>query len=1027
MRTDARLDAGPHACSGLYAIDDRMRLPGKLTAPSGAGLIVRARLFEHLDRSGERGVAWVCAPAGAGKTSVLSTWLEARQRFPLWYRMDPDDNDPATFVHYLSQIAAALAPQARPLPPLTPEYLLGIETFARRFFRDFYDALPQPFALVLDDFHLIAADSPTLVLIEVALAEVPRGSIAVLSGRSSPPAALTRSAVCGTVLEWNDLRLDRAEAGALLQQMDPAFPWDVAVLTEATQGWVAGLVLVARAARGSPSTQRVSHEATESLHHYFSREIFSGIDPARRSILLATALLPSFTVEQAQALSGHDDVGEILETLRRGHFFIVRLGDVPPSYQYHPLFLDFLRHQRQSTLPEEPLNQLRGIAAQLAEAAGQYDAAAQLNRDAQAWPQFTALICRIAPELMIQGRHATLAHWIADVPEDVISSSAWLSYWLGMAQIFVDPERATGTLEGAYAAFQREGERDGSILACACVLESIYLRWDDFTPVQQWAARLNAMLPENLRALPLPIAARILAVVPVLDMARHDQHPMLARLVALAEALLADPQAVTTHGVAVGASLQHRIVNGDVVPAQALIDTLLASPDFEDWPPVAQISLLLLFALCASTSARPQDAYQHVERALALAEESGVHVLDGFVLFQGAYAALVLGDTTRAGDWLSRMQLLLRPGSRVTQEMYRHLHATHKILTGDPVGARHDLEVEVEACVRLGVRAGEDLSRAVHGWSLALSGEAPLACALLEKHANRMNASGFAREELLSRTALSYALLAAGERDAARDALALAFRLGRSRGMFLDVPLWAPREMGRLYAEALQAGIEPDHVRRVIQLRGIPAPSPDVESWPWPVRVYTLGRFALNKEDAPIRASGKTQKKPLQLLKALIAMGGRAVPASALAEVLWEDSAEGVARPALDMAVSRLRKLLGDNCAILMQDGKVSLNDKRVWVDVWAFERRVGDFEAQPEGAGLDAAQQALERYTGPFLKGDDEAAWLLERRDRLRSRYLRLVTAYGAALERLGQWHQAADTYRHALEREPLAENIYQ
>lgn len=156
-------------------------------------------------------------------------------------------------------------------------------------------------------------------------------------------------------------------------------------------------------------------------------------------------------------------------------------------------------------------------------------------------------------------------------------------------------------------------------------------------------------------------------------------------------------------------------------------------------------------------------------------------------------------------------------------------------------------------------------------------------------------------------------------------------------------------------------------------------------------------------------------------------MGGRSVAASTLAGALWEDSVEGAARHALDMAVSRLRKLLGDDRAILIQEGKLALNDKLVWIDAYAFERLAGDFQKHPGNAGLNLAQQALARYTGAFLAGDEEAAWLLGRRDRLRSHYLRLVSAHGSALERLGQWNQAIDAYRRALELEPLAEAIYQ
>jgi LuxR family maltose regulon positive regulatory protein len=1007
-------------------MDSRPRLSGKLTAPSGAGLIARPRLFERLDQAGGRGVVWVCAPPGAGKTSLLSTWLQARVRFPLWYRIDPDDNDPATFVHYLAQMSAALAPQAPPLPPLTPEYLPGIHTFARRFFRAFYDVLPQPFALVLDDFHLIAVDSPTVALVDAVLAELPRDSVAVLCGRSMPPAALMGWAVRGTVIEWHDLRLDIAETEALLRQMDSARTWNVAGINAAVQGWAAGLVLVARAAgRTSTTTRTISPETAESLSAYFTLELFAKLDATHRDVLLATALLPSFTLEQAQLLGGHADAESILETLRHEHFFIVRLGDTPPSYQYHPLFRDFLLHQLQRTLTGPATKRLRLLAAESAEGKGQYDAAFQLYRDTQAWPQITALICRIGPELLAHGRHATLLHWLEGLPEEVVSGSPWLPYWLGTAQTYVDPGQANLSLERAYAGFQHDGVRDGALLACAGILESIYLRWDDFTPALEWAPRLEALLPEDLHTLPLPLAARVLTVVPLLVMARHDQPPV-RRLVEFAEALLADPQAVSVHGFTVGAVL-YSVIIGDPVKAQTLMDAVIASPGYADWPPVAHIHLLGLSAFCAWMNSRPLDAYGHVERALTLGAETGIHLFDSILLYQGIFAALTVGDTARASAWLERAQQGLRPGSRINHDQFRYLRALYKLSTGDAVGARLDSEIGVDTCIRLNVRsAGEGPHRVALGWSLALSGDVKQACELLQTDVEQTHTTGLGLTELWTRVAYSYALFAANEQNAARRELALAFGLARSRGRFVVSPVLLPRELGRLCAEALLSNIEPDYVRRLIQIYDIPPPSLEVECWPWPVRVYTLGGFDVRKNDAAIRFTRKAQKKPLQLLKLLIALGGRGASTSVLAEILWEDSAEDTTRHSLDMAISRLRKLLDNDNAILVQEGKVSINDKLIWVDAWAFERIAGKCETLQEDADMDLAREAIARYNGPFLVGEEEVTWPLACRDRLRSRYLRLVGAYGATLERLGQWKRAVEIYRHALELEPLAEDLY-
>lgn len=260
---------------------------------------------------------------------------------------------------------------------------------------------------------------------------------------------------------------------------------------------------------------------------------------------------------------------------------------------------------------------------------------------------------------------------------------------------------------------------------------------------------------------------------------------------------------------------------------------------------------------------------------------------------------------------------------------------------------------------------------------------------------------------------------AAPEPLAHRYAYASTVHIGWDELRFTDQE---SRELGRLW------GV-PDTLATAMHERLLPN-SPDIDSRPWPIRVYTLGRFSLLIDDVPLTVSGKSPKKPLLLLKALIALGGRGVATHTLATALWEDS-EGNAMHALDMAVSRLRKLLGHESAVLIQDGKLSLNDKLVWVDIQAFERSASVFEAlcgeTPGEEMLAKAEQTFKYYSGIFLAGDEETPWLLGRRDRLHTRFLRLVASYGEALEKAAQHEAAAACYQRALEIYPLAEEICQ
>src|SRR5439155_423229 len=135
----------------------------------------------------------------------------------------------------------------------------------------------------------------------------------------------------------------------------------------------------------------------------------------------------------------------------------------------------------------------------------------------------------------------------------------------------------------------------------------------------------------------------------------------------------------------------------------------------------------------------------------------------------------------------------------------------------------------------------------------------------------------------------------------------------------------------------------------------------DVEPWPWPVKVYTLGRFAVLHDDRPLRFAGKVQKKPLSLLKAVIALGSPGVPEERLMDALWSDAEGDAARRSLTSAVFRLRRMLGHEAAVLRGGGEVALNPASCWVDVWAVDRLLGR-PAEVKAAYRRCAEMLAER-----------------------------------------------------------------
>ncbi|HEV8646617.1 MAG TPA: BTAD domain-containing putative transcriptional regulator [Burkholderiales bacterium] len=204
-----------------------------------------------------------------------------------------------------------------------------------------------------------------------------------------------------------------------------------------------------------------------------------------------------------------------------------------------------------------------------------------------------------------------------------------------------------------------------------------------------------------------------------------------------------------------------------------------------------------------------------------------------------------------------------------------------------------------------------------------------------------------------------------------------------------------------------------------------------------PIRIYMLGRFSVAIQGQPVcvngngKSNGKAKQRPLALLKALIAFGGRGVASSQIWECLWPDSEGDLGTRNLTVTLHRLRHLLRAPAAVLQHDGKLTLNEGVCWVDMWSFERSVNDgLRRLNETASGDAAElhlrAAFSLYSGHFLSRESEESWMLTPRLRLKTKFERLVAALSMHLENQDRFADAIDLCLHALEFDPLNELLY-
>jgi DNA-binding SARP family transcriptional activator len=267
------------------------------------------------------------------------------------------------------------------------------------------------------------------------------------------------------------------------------------------------------------------------------------------------------------------------------------------------------------------------------------------------------------------------------------------------------------------------------------------------------------------------------------------------------------------------------------------------------------------------------------------------------------------------------------------------------------------------------------------------------------------------------------------------EALRIAMAHGRAGG-YVNSAVWVPAIMARLCARALDAGIEVEYVRDLVRRRRLVCDPPplEVEAWPWAVKVFTLGRFTVLRDDRPLPFAGKVQRKPLALLKAVIVLGTPGLREERLMDMLWPDAEGDAARRALTSAVFRLRRLLGHEDAIVRADGEVRVDPAHCWVDAWAVERlldraEVAFADAGDASAWADATrwtEQAAALHRGPLLGAADDVAWSGGPADRLRRRLLRQLLLVGRHGQDVGDWPKSVEILETALRVDPCAEEAY-
>ncbi|MGE5603016.1 MAG: AAA family ATPase, partial [Nitrososphaerales archaeon] len=387
----------------------------------------RAQLVRKLNEGlvAGRRLTLVSAPAGFGKTTCVSEWLNGAELPVAWLSLDAADDDPGRFLAYVvsalqgvdssigRELEGALqAGQSSAILALTTALINDILRAGARI------------CLVLDDFQAIHA-KPILDAVEALITGGPQNLHLVLITREDPPLPLGRLRAHDkmTELRAGDLRFSEEEAGDLLNErmalsLSPA---EVAALEKRTEGWVAGLQLAGLSMRGHADPTGFIARLSGSHRHilgYLTEEVLDRQPPDIREFLLQTSILGRLNGELCDAVTARPDCKRLLEQAWLANLFLIPLDENGEWYRYHHLFGELLQTRLRQSWAAADVEALHRRASAWLAVHGQADEAIRHALAGRDFEQAVALVDGMARGMIFAGRMQTLRSWIVAFPAE---------------------------------------------------------------------------------------------------------------------------------------------------------------------------------------------------------------------------------------------------------------------------------------------------------------------------------------------------------------------------------------------------------------------------------------------------------------------------------------------------------------------------------------------------------------------------------------------------------------------------------
>ncbi len=1018
----------------------------------------RRRLLETLDNSRNARVILLVGQAGQGKSTLAVCYAQSHGKLKAWLNMDRSDEDP---IGFMVALIGAVKSRAPDLDFQRLESNLAAYTKAEQkaflfssWARLFWETAPARGLMVFDALEKISFESETFHLIKALIDFAPPQMGFLFACRKQPPLKLQKLKLAGQALV-----IDNRQLAFTLSETEAFFRGSYNLDLErqtagriqaVTEGWISGVIVFAQWLAKSPSESRrklfrekLEWHLAQELYAFFGEEVFLSLDKELQHFLIKTAFLETLEPACIDAILETGNAAQLLDRLAAETFFIQphlsEKGDL--FYRYHQLFQRYLLHKLDTEIHVRVRRQLASRAADYYLQGGRPEASLPFYIQAKRYEKAEQAVAMIGMQLVKRGQLARLEDYLERIPETDRRRLPWMLLY---HSVTIRPRAGDLALEQLYhclGLFAAAGDYHGQLLALAFLIETSLLLGYSTTPIDDLIAKALELLnnpPQQV--LPLVQAQLWLqlgyaTIRGVGDFSTGLEACRTAHLIGQKEGNLE----VCAYALALMKIVE--IYLGHFAEARQ-IDAQLVQllPGCSEELRTLHISTDCVLHIYQGHGDKALAALERLEKTI---EAFGFRHFHTWLMIykcllyprigKAREAEMILQawlKTCQAGSFSRAMALLFLGFSAYYQsavvEGIGYLEEAAEIFSQGPLRSRFQHMAAVKA---LGIGA----------YLLGNYAEAEKRFLQALEYAKDIGSDSLLADVYLFQGLNSYA---AGRKDRAANCFRAGFKITTQRQYSHFVVIHEDDlACACLQALVLEAVEDPSWViellvrsrnyaveRELSQLVRFAAKNSQIEkafqalsrARLGKMRVYTLGRFAVELDGRPLEQSRWKGQANIRFFQVLLARGSRDVFWEILAEDLWPESRAQTAANNFKSALRRLRMVFepqydsGRYYYLLLRRARLGLDPELCWIDAEAFQQAAaGALEAGSLDTALEHGKKVLELYQGDFLPDELYADWAAEARQSYKKSYLEVLEH----LSRLCLEHQEHETARDYLE----------